>query len=244
MPTQSVIQFSGKAINKTQVVVSFTLFPGSNAAELGCYVAVWQGSEICTSAEAVQKHVILTQNHSGEITLDNLLMSGQDYVIGLGLHAGSIEETIYSCLKVDAGSVINKPLTAILSNVSVSSADIGTDFLVAKIESPNFDEVKIDQGWIALFPGKYKETMKDGINVVAISNTTVGQHPEKIIMKNIPNGLSRFETYTIIYGVGLNQANEPDYQKMIGTYTFIVWRSKIYIHTYLDLPLFPTLCIF
>lgn len=244
MPNQSVIQFSGKAINKTQVGVSFTLFPGCNAAELGCYISVWQGSEICSAAEAVHKQMILIPNHSGEITLENLRISEQDYVIGLGLHGNSTEETIYCCLKLEAGAVVNKPLAAILSNVSVSSAEIGTDFLVAQIESPNFDEVKIDQGWIALFPGKYKDTMKQGINVIATSNTTGSQHPEKIIMKNIPNGLSRFETYTIIYGVGLDHFNEPAYHKMIGTYTFIVWRSKIYVHTYLDLPSFPTLCIF
>lgn len=244
MPTKSVIQFSGKATSKTQVVVSYTLLAGCNAAELGCYISVWQGSEICTSAEAVHKQMILSPNHSGQITLEHLFVSGQDYVIGLGLYGNSAEETIYCCLKLEATAVINRPLAAVLSNVSVSSSDIGTDFLVAHIESPNFDEVKIDQGWIALFSGKYKESMKQGVNVIATSKTTVSQHPEKIIMKNIPNGLSRFETYTILYGVGLDQANEPDFQRMVGTYTFIVWRSKIYIHTSIDLPLFPTLCIF
>lgn len=67
--------------------------------------------------------------------------------------------------------------------------------------------------------------------MIATAKADPNQYSGSILVKNIPKGLVRFETYTLVFGQGLDKFGNLDYTKLISSCTFIVWRSKIYIGT-------------
>lgn len=71
--------------------------------------------------------------------------------------------------------------------------------------------------------------MYQGKDVITVTKTVTSKHSGVIMIKNIPDGLCRFGTYTLVFGMGLNEAGDPDYKMMISSYTFIVWKSSIYL---------------
>lgn len=236
MPGMGVIHFSGKPINEKQVEVTFRLLPGSGAADLGCYLAVWEGNQPGLLSEALCIRKVEADTASGIVVLNDFAIGRKNYIIGLGLYMDTADDIICACLEIPSDVLIHTPLNALLSQIMVFAENIGTDFLIARIQTPPVAAANDDYRWIALFPGKFKADMRRGVNVITSKYLSV-RYPSKITLKDIPNGLSRFETYTLVYGVGSDKEGYPDYDKIIGTCTFIVWRSRIYVNSSFELPL-------
>jgi len=244
MCTQGVIQLIGKPVNEKQTAVSFNLLPGSDPGAMGCFLSVWEGTRILPSSYALQTRKITSGEIFGEHIFDNLSIGKKNYIIGLGIDMGKVTETIVATLSLTTSALFNVPLPAVCSNISVDSDHIGTDFLIAHFASPYCNQIQANKKWIALFQGEFGPGIYKGKNMIATSKAAPYQYTGSIIMKNIPKGLARFETYTLIFGQGLDKSGNLDYTKLISSCTFIVWRSKIYIGacaTSLFLPSSPVL---
>ena len=231
MCTQGVIQLIGKPVNEKQVAVSFNLLPGSDPGAMGCFLSIWEGSRTLPSSDALQTRKITGGELFGEHIFDQLSIGKKNYIIGLGIDKGRATETIVATLSLATSAVFNQPLPTVCSNITVNSDNIGTDFLIAHFASPCCNQIKANKKWIALFQGEFGPGIYDGTNMIATSKAAPYQYSGSIIMKNIPKGLVRFETYTLIFGQGLDKFGNLDYTKLISSCTFIVWRSKIYIGT-------------
>ncbi|WP_367868107.1 hypothetical protein [Pedobacter sp. WC2423] len=237
MCTQGVIQLIGKPVNEKQAAVSFHLLPGSDPGAMGCFLSVWEGTRALSSAEALQTRKIISGELFGEHLFDELSIGKKNYIIGLGIAKGKESETIVATLSLSVSAILNQSLPAVCSNISVNSDHIGTDFLIAHIAGPCCNQIKANKKWIALFQGGFNPGLYNGTNMIATSKAAPYQYSGSIIMKNIPKGLVRFETYTLIFGQGLDKFGNLDYTKLISSCTFIVWRSKIYIGASATSPL-------
>lgn len=231
MRTQSVVQLSGKPVSEKQVAVSFNLLPGSDPGALGCFISIWEGTRILSASEALQTRKINSAEISGVHLFDHLSIGRKNYIIGLGMDRARDCETIIATLSVDTSARINQSLPGAGSSLHVNSDNIGTDFLIAHLETPGGNQVKLCKKWVALFRGPFNPGGYDGTNMIATAKADPDQHSGSIIVKNIPKGLVRFETYTLVFGQGLDKFGNLDYTKLICSCTFIVWRSKIYIGT-------------
>ncbi|RAJ35564.1 hypothetical protein [Pedobacter cryoconitis] len=229
MCTQGVIQLIGKPVNEKQASISFNLLPGSDPVAMGCFLAIWEGTRALSTSEALQTRKIISGELFGEHLFGALSIGKKNYIIGLGIDKGKTTETIVATLSLSTSAILNQPLPAVCSNISVNADNIGTDFLIAHFSSPCCNQIKANKKWIALFQGEFNPGFYDGTNMIATSKAAPYQYSGSIIMKNIPKGLGRFETYTLIFGQGLDKFGNLDYTKLISSCTFIVWRSKIYI---------------
>ncbi|KIO78093.1 hypothetical protein TH53_05740 [Pedobacter lusitanus] len=229
MCTQGVIQLIGKPVNEKQAAVSFNLLPGSDPVAMGCFLSIWEGSRTLSSSEALQTRRINSGELFGDHIFDKLSIGKKNYIVGLGIDKGRATETIVATLSLGVSAILNQPLPAVYSNISVNADNIGTDFLIAHFASPCCNQIKANKKWIALFQGEFNSAIYNGTNMIATSKAAPYQYSGSIIMKNIPKGLARFETYTLIFGQGLDKFGDLDYTKLISSCTFIVWRSKIYI---------------
>lgn len=243
MCTQGVIQLIGKPVNEKQAAVSFNLLPGSDPGTMGCFLSIWEGTRVLSASEALQTRKIISGELFGEHLFDALSIGKKNYMIGLGIDKGRETETIVATLSINISALLNHPLPAVCSHISVNSDNIGTDFLIAHFAGPCCNQIKANKKWIALFQGEFNPGLYDGTNMIATSKAAPYQYSGSIIMKNIPKGLARFETYTLIFGQGLDKFGNLDYSKLISSCTFIVWRSKIYIGASATSPVLTSLPI-
>lgn len=229
MSMQGVIQISGKPVNNKQLIISFNVLPGSNPDAMGYYISIWEGNYIQSAKFALQTIKITTSNQSGEVLFDQLSIGKESYIVGLGIKRAGGEHQICATLSIPANASSKMFLPAKLSNIMVSADHIGTNFLIAQFATPCHNQPRINNNWIALFHGKFTPDMYQGTNVITVTKAVTNQPTGVIMMKNIPNGLSRFGTYTLVFGMGLDSSGNPDYKMLISSHTFIVWKSSIYL---------------
>ena len=228
MSSQNIIQISGKPLNDRQVSVSFTVLPGSDPFLLGCFISIWEGSQVLATGEALHTERVITRYQSGEVIFEGLDIGKKDYVIGFGLGLNTAMEAVCASLELPAGADPATNLVVRLSDIFVIPDGIGTDFLIAQLPIAFCRRTISATSWIALFEGGFKTSMYKGEQVIAINKVNPHRNSGKIIMNNILNGLERFETYTLVLGMGVDWRGYPDFSKLVSTYTFIVWKSKIY----------------
>lgn len=229
MSVQHAIQISGKLISENQVSVSFTVLPGSDPYLLGCFIAVWKGQEFQSSAEALQLVRLVANQQSGQVIFDNLNPDQQDYTIGFGLGLQTNSEVICAGLSLPLQADTSTDLQVMLSNISVIPDEIGTDFLVAQLPISFCNKVNLTSSWIALFKGGFKPGVyTTGSLMIAMNKVNPDRNSGKVVMNNIRSSLERFETYTMVLGMGFNDQGHPDFSKLVSSCTFIVWKSKIY----------------
>jgi len=231
MCTHGAITIIGKPINSKQLLVSFEVLPGTDPCGQGHFVAIWEGRKVLSSAEALHTHMVSSCGTTGQLLFNELAIGKKEYMIGYGIDGYAGMETICATLTLPAAAKTGVILPANLSNVFVSPDHIGTDVLLAQLSIPFYYQERHSFKWIALFQGEFNDQMCHGKNVLAVSKSFIPQHCGSILLKNIPGRLSRFETYTLVHGIGLDAFGGPDYSKQISYYTFIVWRSNIYIGT-------------
>ena len=227
MSVQNAIQISGKLISENQLSVSFSALPGSDPHQLGCFIAIWNGLDFLSAAKARQVIRVAPNQQVGEVIFDDIIVD-QDYCIGFGLGLYTNMEAICASLILPAYTAVTDELPATLSSITVIPNEIGTDFLVAQLPISFCRRVSQAGSWIALFNGSFTSNMYAGSNVIAINKVNPYRNSGKIIMNNILGRLERFETYTLVLGMGLNHHGQPDFSKLVSSYTFIVWKSKIY----------------
>ncbi|WP_158800053.1 hypothetical protein [Pedobacter sp. L105] len=227
MSAQNTIQISGKLINENQLLVSFSVLPGSDPHELGCFIAIWKGQDFLSAAESQQVIRIGSNQQAGEVVFDDLTL-GHDYIIGFGLGLHTNTEAVCASLILPAHAAVTDELLVTLSNITVIPDEIGTDFLIAQLPVLFCRKLSRTDSWIALFNGPFTSGMYDGSNVIAINKVNPHRNSGKIIMNNILGRLERFETYTLVLGMGLNHYGYPDFSRLVSSHTFIVWKSKIY----------------
>ncbi|HEY0175952.1 MAG TPA: hypothetical protein VGC08_06215 [Pedobacter sp.] len=223
MSTQSAIRISGKVTDSGRVLVLFNSLPGSDQDRPGHFLSIWEGNCVRSSSDALQ-----TKHINTEISLGQHLFTGlsaeKDYMIGYGIKNGEGPGTICATMAVPAGTSPGTRLAAELSRVFVNADTIGTDFLMAQLEIPSGYSEKSGNNWIALFQGKFKDTMYSGTGVIAVRKNIAPQYQRTIVMKNIPQELVRFETYTLVLGAGLDASGNPDYSGLLSYHTFIIWK--------------------
>lgn len=233
---QGVIQISGKPVNNKQLIVSFNVLPGSDPDAMGYFISIWEGNYIQSEKLTLQTIKITTKNQSGEVLFDQLAIGKKSYIVGLGIKSATGEQQICATLSVPANATSKMFLPARLSNIMVKADHIGTNFLIAQFATPCDNQSRINKNWIALFHGKFSADMYQGTNVITVTKAVTNKHSGVIMMKNIPNGLSRFGTYTLIFGTGLDSSGNPDYKMLISSHTFIVWKSSIYLGVAVTAP--------
>lgn len=225
------ISVSGKSINSRQLQVSFVGLPGTSPHQLGHFIAVWEGKNMLNQTEAIFTQLITTSISSGDIIIQDLAIGERDYVIGYGVNGYGGMDTFCAMLTLSKSAKAGDVLPAYLSSVFVNQDAIGTDSLIAQLSAPFSHQNKSSYKWIALFHGEFNEQIYTGSNVVAVSKCFVPQTCTSIFMNHIPERLARYETYTLIHGVGLNHHGQPDYARLNSYHTFIVWKSNLYIGT-------------
>ncbi|SEA40022.1 hypothetical protein [Pedobacter hartonius] len=205
--------------------------PGTEPCKQGHFVAILEGREVLSSAEALHTHIVCSTGMCGQLLFNDLAIGKKEYIVGYGIDGYAGMETICATLILPAAAKKGVILPANLSNVFVSPDHIGTDLILAQLSIPFYYQERYSFKWIALFPGEFNDQMCHGKNVLAVSKSYIPQHCGNILLKNIPERLSRFETYTLVHGIGLDAFHVPDYSKQVSYCTFIVWRSNVYIGT-------------
>jgi|GEM_PF-1097260 len=228
MSSQNIIQISGKPLNDRQVSVSFTVLPGSDPFLLGCFISIWEGNHILSTKEALQTERITTRYQSGEVIFSGLAIGKKHYVVAFGLGLNTAMEIVCASLEMPAGENPAANLVVKSSEICVIPDGIGKDFLIAQLPTAFCRRTVCASSWIALFEGGFKTSMYKGEQAIAINKVNPHRNSGKIIMNNILKGLERFETYTLVLGMGVDWRGYPDFSKLVSTYTFIVWKSKIY----------------
>lgn len=188
---------------------------------MGYFIAIWQGSQILGLSVAFQTQKIYVDNQTGSANFEGLSLQNQDYIIAFGVNFQN-GNTICSTLYVPQNLQPNDPLTPSLSSVIVLEEGIGINSLVANYTTPLGNIPKLNANWIALFQGPFTANCFYGAGVIASAVATSDNNIGVIAMNNIPNGLERFQTYTIVYGMGSKRNGEPNYNDIISYYTFTV----------------------
>ncbi|WP_131538882.1 hypothetical protein [Pedobacter nototheniae] len=217
---QGIIQFTGSIIDGKTVKINYNSLPGAHPKTMGYFVAIWQGSQIQALSAALQTQKIGTDDQAGTTNFTDLSLQKQDYIIGFGVDF-AVGTTICATLMVSKDAKPNDPLPAILSSVIVPDGAIGTNSLVATYVTPLYNTPKQNANWIGLFSGAFTANCFTGANVIATAKATSDTNTGSISMNNIPNGLIRFETYTLVYGMS-SKAGSPNYSDIISYYTFTV----------------------
>lgn len=217
---QGIIQLSGSIIDGTTVKINYNSLPGAHPATMGYFVAIWQGSQIQSLSEALNTQKIEVNNQAGTTNFTGLSLQTQDYIIGFGVNF-EVGTTICSTISIPQDAQPGDPLTPSLSTVTVSVDGIGSNSLVARYQTPFYNAPKTNANWIALFPGPFTANCFNGANVIASANATSDNNAGIISMNNIPNGLVRFEPYTVVYGMS-SKSGSPDYSGIISYYSFTV----------------------
>ncbi len=217
---QGIIQLTGSIVDGSTVRVNFNSLPGAHPKTMGYFVAIWQGSQIQSLSNALQTQKIGTDNQAGTLNFTGLSLQRQDYIIGFGVDS-AVGTTICATLAVSQNAKPNDPLPASLSSVIVPDGAIGSNSLVATYVTPPYNTPKQNGNWIGLFQGPFTANCFTGANVIASSNAASDNNTGSIAMNNIPNGLVRFETYTIVYGMS-SKAGSPNYSDIVSYYTFTV----------------------
>ncbi|MNK12998.1 hypothetical protein D3C87_310770 [compost metagenome] len=217
---QGIIQLSGSIIDGTTVKINFNSLPGAHPKTMGYFVAIWQGSQIQALSSALQTQKIGVDNQAGTANFTGLSLQKQDYIIGFGVDF-EVGTTICSTLYVPLNSQPFDPLTPNLSSVLVPEAGIGTNSLIASYVTPLYNRPKTNANWIGLFQGPFTANCFNGTGVIASTNATSDTNTGSIAMNDIPNGLIRFQTYTVVYGMS-SKAGSPNYSDIISYYSFTV----------------------
>lgn len=218
--SQGIIQLTGSVIDGSTVKINFNALPGAHPKTMGYFAAIWQGSQIQALDQALQTQKIQVDNQAGTAHFDGLSLQKQDYIIGFGVNFEN-GNTICSTLYVPQHAQPGNPLTPSLSSVMVPEHGIGTNSLVASYITPSYNAPKQNANWIALFQGPFTANCFIGVNVIASVNATSDNNKGTIAMNNIPNGLIRFQTYTVVYGMS-SKAGSPNYSDIISYSTFTV----------------------
>ena len=226
MSTQGVIKISGKPINAKQLIVSYSMLPESDADEMGYFISIWEGKQPGAEEQALKTLKIKTGLQVGRVSFEELSLDKKDYVVGFSI-SGAAGRCICATLNFSANVDAELAITTSLSNVFVPADRIGTNFLIANFITPL--SLNKSSNWIALFPGAFKSDFYDGANVLGFAKAAVNQNSGVIIMKDIPKHLSRFGTYTVVLGMGLDKFGNPDYKTLMSSHTFIVWKSSFYV---------------
>lgn len=229
MSNRGVIRVSGKPINLGVLLISFEVLPGTDPRALGHFISVWEGKEVLSPSEAVYTQMIGTSSATGEILLNDLAIGEKDYMIGYGIDGYEEMNTICATLTLPVLVRTGEVLKANLTDIFINQDVIGTDSLIAQLSVPLFYQDKNAVKWIALFQGPFNKQMYSGRDVIAVCKCFVPQNCAAIHMNNIPQGLQRYETYTLVHGLKLNAAGDPDYSALVCYHTFIVWKSNLYI---------------
>lgn len=229
MSKRGVIRISGKSINSSQLLVSFETLPGTDPKALGHFISVWEGENVLSQAEVIFTQMISTSSSRDEIILSMPYRGEKDCIIGYGVDGYEEMETICATLKFSGSVKTGVMLPSHLSDVFVNQDAIGTDSLIAQLSIPLYYQEKSSFKWIALFHGEFNTQMFLGTNLLASSKCFVPQNCAAILMNDIPEGLVRYETYTLMHGIGLNAIGDPDFSKTVSYHTFIVWKSNIYL---------------
>lgn len=226
MSTQGVIKISGKPINTKQLLVSYSILPESNADKMGYFISIWEGKQVGAEEKALKTLKIKTKLQSGRVSFEELSLDKKDYIVGFGC-CSSAGRCICATLTFSANVDAELAITTSLSTVFVPADCIGTNFLIANFITPL--SLNKSSNWIAVFPGAFKPDFYEGANVLAFTKAAVNQNSGVIIMKDIPKHLSRFGTYTVVLGMGLDKFGNPDYKTLMSSHTFIVWKSSFYV---------------
>jgi hypothetical protein len=218
---QLSIGLDGQIQSGTMVSLNFQSLPGANPSTLGYFVAIWQGTQIQALSNAIPPiQKITTSSQDGSATFTGLSLANLDYTIGFGVN-DQLSTSVCATLAVPKGAPQFQDLTSELSSVTVQN--ISSDSLIASFITPAYNLAATNKNWIALFKGAFTANMYQGTNVIgtpafAADNTNTGA----IAMNNIPGGLPRFQKYTIVYGMGLDEAGNPDYSNLVSATEFDV----------------------
>lgn len=222
---KATIQISGVVINGTTVKVSYKALPGSNPKAMGYFVAIWQGSQIQNITAAKQVLPLTNDSQDGDLNFAKLELSKLDYIIGFGVNQdadGKAQNTVCATMLIPATAKVGDKLVPVLSDLEVPEDGIGTNSLVALYTTPLYNTPKTNGNWIALFEGPFTANCYSGGGL--IKSDTVGSNKRKdsTTLDDIPGGLIRFETYTLVYGMSLKEDAEPNFSSIINYYTFSI----------------------
>jgi len=215
---KGTINLTGSIFDGGTVKINFNSLPGAHPKAMGYFAAIWQGSQIQALDQALDTHEIETDNQAGTTNFDGLTLQRQDYIIGFGVNH-DVGTTICATLYVPQNSKPFDPLTPTLSSVSVPEEGIGTNSLIASYITPLYNSPKTNGNWIALFQGPFTANCFTGANVIASANATSDNSSGSISMNKIPNGLERYQTYTVVYGMS-SKGGSPNYSDIISYYSF------------------------
>lgn len=214
-----IIGLDGQIQSGTMVSLNFQSLSGANPSTLGYFVAIWQGTQIQALTNAIPPiQKITTTTQDGSATFDGLSLSDLDYTIGFGVN-DELSTSVCATLAVPKGAPRFQELASELSSVTVQNTS--SDSLIASFITPSYNVSSTNQNWIALFKGGFTANMYQGINVVGTptfssENTNTGA----IAMNNIVGGLVRFQKYTIVYGMGVDESGNADFSNLVSATEF------------------------
>ena len=214
--TQSIIKFSGSIDSGEAISVEYKCLHGANPKTLGYFLAIWQGTVIDDLSKALEIQNINTTDKDGSTTFEGLTISTLDYIVGFGVNNEN-GHSICATLAVPADAEQGQELEATLSTLTLVKH--GSNNLNVAFSTPAYNLAKSNKNWIALFEGPLTGNMYKGTNVIKTAPVTIDQNQGITAMNDIPGGLKKFSTYTVVYGMGLKE-DKIDYSNMISAYTF------------------------
>ncbi|MBW3519859.1 hypothetical protein [Flavobacterium sp. NKUCC04_CG] len=216
---QFTIDLAGQVQSGTMVSLDFDALPGSNPKALGYFIAIWQGSQIQALENALTKQDIETGTQAGSTTFENLALADLDYIIGFGVDSDS-GTSICATLNIPKGSPRFTPLETNLSTLELQYSS--SNSLIATFVTPPYNLAATNNNWVALFKGQLTANMYKGLNVITTTMVEDNTNEGAVAMNKIPDGLVRFQKYTLVYGMGLDKSGKPNYSNLVSAAEFTV----------------------
>lgn len=217
------IKFNGTLSGPDLIEINLGGLEGSQPKNFGYYMAIWQGTQIQELSRSLNKQNILLTTQDGSFVFkvkDGI--ADKDYILGLGVN-NKDSTSFCSTLFIPKGTPLNQEINdrnAFSSSIEV--VKLGTNSLVLKYQTPQFNLPQKNNNWIALFHGRFTSNVFLGINLIKKKSVQLNTNNGRLALNNIPNGLVTSHFYTLVYGMGYISDDAQDAQNIIAATEFLV----------------------
>lgn len=213
----SVISFSATLTSGKTFSIHFQSLEGTIPKDFGYFVALWQGNQIEELSDAINIQKINTTTQDGNFNFKNLYLNNKTYTIGLGVSLKD-STTISATVVIPKNANLFDTFKATPTTLKVSY--YGTNSLIAKFKTAEYNLPFQNKNWIALFKGEFTANFFDGINYIFSTRINKRTNKGSVSMNDIPNGLEINEIYTLVYGMGVHANGSINFRTIVASTQF------------------------
>lgn len=182
-----ITSFTGSSIS-----VSFSGLPANQPKTYQNFVAVWEASVIPWTVEPLRKIDVGVNTQSGTVTIDNLTVTYNSYIVAYGV--GSDIGNISASALLSAGGLKAAP-----TKVNLGIQNLGTTSLSIHYQTLSGYQPKANDNWIGLWEGYVSPY---NLPPKPVHKQKVKSYANEGVIGFNNLDLARNTTYTLIYFMG------------------------------------------